>query len=134
MEKYLLACSVLPRIQQEVYENFHPKKRGENSKDVKSILPGIWKSLLFMTIFIKCGMHHIFRGVIAYCFNGIESFVTHNKLYSEFEMNINPYLKELMRLRLSLCNVRKFPMKKLLAENELEFSRIIEFTYGIFFV
>ena len=64
VKAYLQACSVQPNIQDEVYDNFHPKRRNDNSKDVDGILPYLWKSLLMITMFIECGMHHIFRGVV----------------------------------------------------------------------
>ena len=101
LEKYLQTCSVSPKIQKEVYENFHPNKRGANSKDVECIFLAIWNSLLLKIIFIGCGMHNIFRGIIADCTHILESLMTHHKVYTEFERNINPHLEELLRLRLN---------------------------------
>ena len=58
-DTYLQTCSVPPKIQQKVYDNFHPSKRGVNGPGVESIFPDIWKSLMLITMFIECDMHHI---------------------------------------------------------------------------
>ena len=97
------------------------------------LYPYLWRSAICMSVFIKCGMYYIFRSVIADCIIVMVTFMTHHRLYESFERAINPYLQELMRLRLSWCSVKTFPMTLWQVEDELGFAMIQQFVYTVFF-
>ena len=82
-----------------------------------------------MSAFVEYGMHHIFGGVVVDCIIVMVGFMTHHKIYVSFDRAINPYLQELMRLKLSWCHVKTFPMMLWQAEDKYGFARIQQSVY-----
>jgi len=128
MRAYLISCSV-PKI---VRENVWKKSQGEDA-DVSSIIPSVWQSEIPTDAWIDTGMHHIFHGVVADIMDQSEKFMSDHRLKSDFETLVYSDLRELQTLRLEWCCVRSLPRKQWLAEDELGFTRILPFVYGMFF-
>ena len=87
-----------------------------------------------MSAYLDCGMHLVFHGIVARCVEEMEQFMSHHSLKSPFNDVVNDYLFDIESLRLDWCNMKTFPKKQWLAENELALARIIPFVYAQFFL
>ena len=55
----------------------------------------IWYSLLFMTSFIDCDMHLVFRGIDLYTVVNIEGFIKNHFMTQQFERRANQYMHDI---------------------------------------
>ena len=87
-----------------------------------------------MSAYLDCGMHLVFHGVVAYCVEEINCFLSAYALTPKFERIANIYMLDIQSLRLDWCKMKYFPKKQWQAENELALARIILFIYGLLFL
>jgi len=99
-----------------------------------NVVPTLWYNPMLMNSYLDCGMHLVFHDIVAYCVERIEEFMVDQGLTQKFERLVNPYLIDIQALRLDWCKIKFLPKRQWLAENELAFSRIIPFVYGLFFM
>ena len=128
MRAYLISCSVPKKVREKVLNN-----ASLVDSDDSCIIPRVWQSAMPMHAWIDTGMHHIFHGVVADVMDESEKFMADHKLKSDFETLVNTDLLDIQMLRLEWCSVRSLPRKQWLAEDELGFSRILPYIYGMFF-
>ena len=137
-KSYLKSCCVPDRVIDNVYAKFKQVNANENlvGNIVQSndYIPFIWLSKILMSTWIDAGMHHIFHGIVARIMLVVEDVFTDEEKKSTFEDLVNPYLLELMSLRLDWLHVKTLPKTHWLAEDELGMSRIMCFVYGQFFL
>ena len=112
----------------EVEDGFQVVSRGGSG------LPVIWTWDVLADVFLDCGMHLVFHGVVANIVEVAHQFMTDHKLGSEFIKIVTPYMSDIMTLRLDWCHMKLFPKKQWVAEDELGLARILPFIYGQFFL
>ena len=110
MTSYPMVCLVPKYVHEHVWKPIQTAQEVGGEINEPGLYPYVWRSSICMSTFIECRMYHIFRGVVADCIVVMVAFMTHHKLYASFERAINPYLKELRRLKLSWCHAKVFPM------------------------
>ena len=136
-KSYLKSCCVPDRVIDSVYAKFKQVSENENLEgnivQSNDYIPFIWLSTILMSTWIDADMHHIFHGIVARIMLVVEDVFTDEEKKSTFEDVLNPYLLELMSLRLDWLHVKTLPKTQWLAEDELGFSRIMCFAYGHFF-
>ena len=97
-------------------------------------LPVIWTWDVLSDVFLDCGMHLVFHGVVANIVEVAHQFMADHGLASEFMRMVNPYMLDIATLRLDWCHMKLLPKSQWLAEDELGLSRILPFIYGQFFL
>ncbi|KAL7524808.1 hypothetical protein ACHAWF_002243 [Thalassiosira exigua] len=78
-------------------------------------------------------MHHIFHGVVAAIMVLFSEIMKEHEMGSAFDRAVNPHMIELQQLRLHWCRVKTFPKSQWVYEDELGYSRVSPFAYGLFF-
>ena len=155
MTAYLRTCSIAKSVRENVWNmsrdttnpqsdevfDSYAEEDGEITdgyapviQEGSSIIPALWTCKLLMNNYLDCGMHLIFHGVLAYCVEKMDEFITDHGLTPKFEKLVNAYMLDIKSLRLDWCKMKYFPKKQWLAENELALARIIPFIYGLFFL
>ncbi len=89
---------------------------------------------MVMNAYVDCGMQLVFHGVVAYICEVMESFVSDHGLSLSFLSIANEHLSEIEELKLEWCKMKCLPKKLWLGENELGFSRVMPFVFGVFFL
>ena len=136
---YLKSCAVPDRVidvMQKHVKNNAPTQDANAfnpADDPEYWIPYIWRSVVGISAWIDAGMHHIFHGVVARTMLAVEEAFTHDLKKTEFENLVNPHLLEIASLRLDWLHLKPLPKTQWLAEDELGFSRISVFAYGLFF-
>lgn len=136
---YLNSCGIPERVINVMQEHVKIKpSHDENTDDPLPIkledwIPYFWRSVVAISTWIDAGMHHIFHGVVAVIMQALEVTFTHEKKNTELENLVNPCLLEIASLRLDWLHVKSLPKTFWLAEDELRFSWILVFVYGLFF-
>ena len=156
MTAYLRTCSVSKSLYNHVWKVCNPKSVNDNEEtdwstnvgedgeivdgycpvltENSTVIPSLWKSSLMMSAYIDCGMHLVFHGVVAYCVEEMDSFLSDHALTPKFERLANNYMLDIQSLRLEWCKMKFFPKTQWQAENELALARIIPFIYGLLFL
>ncbi len=93
MTTYLQVCSVPEKVCEDLWKELQAAQVRGSEIDEQVLYPDIWRSTICMRAFIKCGMLHIFRGVVKDCIVVVGTFITHHNLYTSFKRAINPYLQ-----------------------------------------
>ena len=137
-QSYAQSCAIPDRVTDKMYDRFHAMDIADdtNGDAVKSneYIPKVWLSTVAMSAWIDAGMHHIFHGVVARIMLAMEDVFTDEDRKTPFENLVNPYLQDIVHLRLDWMHVKELPKTQWLAEDELGFSRIMAFVYGQFFL
>ena len=149
MKAYMRSCSVSSSVIEKLW-NENKATTSDESKEIQindgevedgfqvvsrggSGLPVIWTWDVLADVFLDCGMHLVFHGVVANIVEVAHQFMTDHKLGSEFIKIVTPYMSDIMTLRLDWCHMKLFPKKQWVAEDELGLARILPFIYGQFF-
>ena len=121
-----------------MYQKFNKMNKNDNVHEemvqCDDYTPFVWLSCVSMRTWLKAGMHHIFHGAVARIMLVMEKVFTAEDKNSTFEDVVNPYLLEMQALRLDWLYMKSLPKTNWLAEDELGFSRISSFVYGLFFL
>ena len=116
-KSYLKSCCVPDRVIDKVHAKFKQVSKNENIErnmvQSNDYIPFIWLSTILMSTWIDAGMHHIFHGVVARIMLLLEEVFADEDKKTAFEDVLNPYLLEIMSLRLDwlhIKNIAKNPM------------------------
>ena len=104
-----------------------------NAVEANEYVPYVWLSIIAMSAWIAAGMHHIFHGIVARIMLAFDEVLTDKDRKIPFEDIVNPYLLDIVTLRLDWVHVKQLPKTQWLAEDELGFSQIMAFIYGQFY-
>ena len=149
MDTYLRSCAVAKSVQELVWNTNHKKKdtnesRSEEDDDDEildgfqpingpiSCAPILLFSKMVMNVYVDCGMHLIFHGVVAYICEVMGSFVSDHGLSPSFLSIVSERLSEFKELKLKWCKMKCLRKKLWLGENVLGFSRVRPFVFGFF--
>ena len=150
MDVYLRTCAVGQTVRDYIWKNTKSRinrvgddETATDEEEVSdgyepipshhTIAPMIWYSELVMNSFVDCGMHLVFHGVVAYCMEVLEEFITDHKVHPSFLSIANKYITQVEELRLDWCKAKCLLKQKWIAENELGLTRIFPFIFGLFF-
>ncbi len=149
MDTYLRTCAVAKSVRQHIWNEKNTRgttvSMDENDDDDEisdgfhpitgymSLAPILWFSKMVMSSYVDCGLHLVFHGVVAYCMEIMESFLSDHGLNPSFLVLVNDHLSDIEALRLEWIKMKCLPKRQWLGENELGFARIMPFIYGMFF-
>ncbi len=84
MTIYLQVCSVPDKVHEDLWKELQAAQVRGGEIDEWVLYPDIWRSTICMSTFIKCGMHHIFRGVVKDYIVVMGAFMTYCNIYASF--------------------------------------------------
>ena len=133
MNAYLATCAFSEHVANNLWQHCNPTDNPCGEIDKTKFIPALWLSDNCMETWIDAPMHLLFQGVISNVVVLSEKFMSNHKLKTNFERIANDYLNEIQSVRLDWLRVKPLPKTRWLAQDDLGFSRVLPFIYGLFF-